>query len=235
MNDAKAVPCDVFVWGRGKAPDPRMTRVGGVPFLPRHVTWPTIQGCVSTFLCQFDFTDSHDLVPKLPGDLLLVFVRALESLWEDSGQADEELAFVWVANDETDIITRREIPKATHPFAFVEAWGVRHRTVDMPRWLGRDELTDFHGGEWLPVMQATKIGGVPYDSQPSTRRLPTGYLCQLVTVHPRRGVAWPWVDVRPRIGKFAPINERNELMIGDVGELTLRCTAKGKLKARIAW
>lgn len=84
------IPTDMFLWGRGEAPDPRMTKIGGVPYLPRDTPWPQHRGRPLTFVAQFGFHDSRDLVSKLPGDVLLVFApdrdalldaRRLHTLW----------------------------------------------------------------------------------------------------------------------------------------------------------
>ena len=85
IEDPNAIPCDVFVWGKGDPPNRRMTRVGGIPFLPKRVPWPNVKNMSTQFLCQFDFRDSKDLVGQtvardLPGDLLLVFTLSQDSL-----------------------------------------------------------------------------------------------------------------------------------------------------------
>ncbi|MEM6673876.1 MAG: DUF1963 domain-containing protein [Planctomycetota bacterium] len=81
-----AVPCDLIFWGRGSGPNPRMTRIGGTPWLPKGAAWPHLDGVPLGFLCQFNFEDSRDLVGDLPGDVLLVFVVDPETLgWFEAG------------------------------------------------------------------------------------------------------------------------------------------------------
>jgi hypothetical protein len=216
--DRKAVPCDLFVWGTGKPPDRRLTRVGGTPWLPKRIPWPDIDGVVPSFLCQFDFRDSSDLVGELPGDLLLVFVAEEHTMLS----ADvERMRFLWVSSAETDVIAPRAAPRPTHPFEFVRAWGVRYRSVDVPtKWDRAYAIAEKSKGSdrvWsLPVLWGTKIGGVPYDSQSIQRAVPAGYLCQLVSIQPSTKSLWPWADRRRPLQS----SSEHELMIGDLGELT---------------
>ena len=216
-----AIPCDLFVWGTGEPPDQRLTRVGGVPWLPRKTAWPVIRDVVTTFFCQFDFRDSRDLMGQrasghLPGDLLLVFVADEYSAF----CADEqEICFVWVSADETDIITSADVPEPTYPFELITAWGARYRTMDVPsKWDQAYDIPDTaaSGRCWiLPVLWGTKIGGVPYNSQHNHDETPPGYLCQLTSIQASHW-QWPWIDKEnpDRAGS-------DELMIGDMGELTL--------------
>lgn len=233
MTTARGFPCDVFVWGKGPAPDPRMTRIGGVPFLPRRIEWPSFDGSPATFLCQFDFTDSRDLVPALPAELLLVFVRDENALVDGEG-----IAYVWVAARETDIVTRKDVPAASRRFAFVEAWGVRHRTVDLPRyWKGLGEDAADHAWQ-APVTRATKIGGVPYGSQDMHVRPPKGYLCQIGSVQALSGAPWPWANRRRPLGLAFDgsgiYGDRNQLMFGDMGEMTFSLGPRGAISVDAA-
>jgi hypothetical protein len=235
IADSDAVPCDLFVWGTGTPPDGRLTRVGGSPWLPKDVPWPDIDGVVPSFLCQFDFRDSLDLVGDLPGDLLLVFVAEEDAML--SADADR-MRFLWVSAAETEVIEAAAVPSPTHPFEHVCAWGVRHRSVDVPSCWDRAHAIkkdkDGRGRLWsLPVLWGTKIGGVPYDSQNNLHAVPPGYLCQLVSIQPSCGIPWPWAD------REAPLTDRfkddgmyapgNNLMIGDMGELTFYVRSDGSI------
>jgi len=239
IEDSSAVPCDLFVWGVGESPDRRLTRVGGVPWLPRRTPWPVIGDVVTTFLCQFDFRDSRDLKGQrvsghLPGDLLLVFVADDNTAL--SGD-DQQMRFVWVSAEETDIVTAADIPKATYPFDFVTTWGVRYRTADVPaKWDDAYEIPDDAGGGrcWsLPVLWGTKIGGVPYNSQENQTEPPPDYLCQLVSIQ-ASATKWPWVDREAHLqdyGVDGRCEDKNCLMIGDMGELTLFLHDDGSVTA----
>ena len=225
-----AVPCDLFVWGIGEPPDRRLTRVGGMPWLPKAIPWPTFGGKAATFLCQFDFRDSKDLTGQLagktlPGDLLLVFVAGEYSALTGD---ENELQFVWVSAEETEIHTDNDVPDPAHPFEFVTAWGVRYRGEDVPsQWDKAYDIPDeaASGRLWaLPVLWGTKIGGVPYHSQENHYEVPSDYLCQLVSIQ-ASNTTWPWVNQESPLpegfGDDGIYGDKQHLMIGDMGELTL--------------
>ena len=68
------IATDVFVWARGEAPNPAMTKIGGVPYRPRSLPWPRDgEGRRIRFIAQLCFADSRDIVGDLPGDVLLIF------------------------------------------------------------------------------------------------------------------------------------------------------------------
>lgn len=241
-----AIPCDVFVWGKGVPPDLRMTRVGGTPFLPKRIPWPTVEESIAQFLCQFDFRDSKDLVGQtvareLPGDILLVFVKARSSLLSgDAGQ----FRFIWVSANESDddVIAAEDIPVAANPFEFVTAWGARFRTFDIPsKWEAAFQIPDdaSRGRTWiLPVYWATKIGGVPYHSQEVQRQVPSDFLCQLISIQPSHGTRWPWVNVEQPLELNSKDNgihhKSNSLSIGDLGELSFYLRKNGQISVDAA-
>lgn len=238
-----AVPCDIFVWGIGEPPDRRLTRVGGVPWLPKSTPWPTFGDTPATFLCQFDFRDSKDLhgqlaSQSLPGDLLLVFVAGEYSALTCD---EKELRFVWVSADEKEVYTRDDMPAGTPSFKFVTAWGARFRSKDIPsQWEKAYQVSKSpsSGRAWsLPVLWATKIGGVPYHSQRNQHAPPSGYLCQLVSIQASE-TSWPWIDQeQPLASGFGDNGIQSDnhcLMIGDLGEFTLFMRDDGTVTARSA-
>ena len=243
IADPDAVPCDVFVWGIGEPPDRRLTRVGGVPWLPKSTPWPTFGNTVATFLCQFDFRDSKDLHGQLagqslPGDLLLVFVAGEYSALTGD---DEELEFLWVSADENDVYTQTDVPAGAQSFDFVTAWGARFRSKDIhSQWDKAYKIPDDAGSGrfWcLPVLWATKIGGVPYNSQENHDAPPPNYLCQLVSIQ-ASGTSWPWINhEQPLASGFGDDGihaDKHHLMIGDMGELTLFMRDDGTVTASSA-
>src|SRR5258708_3866058 len=71
-----SVPCDIHIFVHGEAPRRDATVIGGVPYRPRTMPWPTRRdGTPMVFVCQFAFHQSQDIfgARTLPGDLLLVF------------------------------------------------------------------------------------------------------------------------------------------------------------------
>ncbi|GMV91359.1 MAG: hypothetical protein AMXMBFR82_11370 [Candidatus Hydrogenedentota bacterium] len=74
LDPVMGVPTDLFVWALGEGENPAGTRIGGMPYLPRAIDWPTSDdGAPKEFIAQFNLADSTDILPKLPGDLLLIF------------------------------------------------------------------------------------------------------------------------------------------------------------------
>ena len=153
------------------------------------------------------------------------------------------MRFLWVSADETDVIEAADVPRPTHPFEHVCAWGVRHRSVDVPSCWGRAYAIpdDAEGGGrlWaLPVLWGTKIAGVPYNSQDNLDAAPPDYLCQLVSIQPSADTPWPWADQETPLTKG--FKERgmhaaqNNLMIGDMGELTFYLRADGSVDVESA-
>ncbi len=238
-----AVPCDIFVWGIGEPPDRRLTRVGGVPWLPKSTPWPTFGKTVATFLCQFDFRDSKDLHGQLaggslPGDLLLVFVAGEHSALIGG---NEELRFVWVSAEENEVYTQYDVPAGAQSFDFVSSWGARFRSKDIPsQWTKAYEISETAGSGrlyCLPVLWATKIGGVPYNSQDNHHAPPPDYLCQLVSIQ-ASSTSWPWINhEQPLPGGFGDsgiYGDKQALKIGDMGELTLFMRDDGTVTASSA-
>lgn len=183
-----AVACDVFVWGCDAAPHPATTRLGGVPCLPRSMTWPGRDGVAATFWAQLSFLDSKDLVGQLPGDILLVFKHYVEGITSWDRRMYE---FVWVDWDQAAARWQpREVPLGGLD-AEAGLHGHRIRTSDHPGLLHTDREACANG---LHVLTATKIGGVPSDQQgihPPTVPATWRFLGQLVSTWPVEGVAHP--------------------------------------------
>ncbi len=74
----KTVPVDLVFWTCRQALNPYLTRVGGTPFRSADKPWPQKNGVPLTFIGQLCFIDTKDILPKLPGDLMLVFCVPLQ-------------------------------------------------------------------------------------------------------------------------------------------------------------
>jgi len=164
-----------------------------------------------------------------------VFVAEVDAML--SADSDR-MRFLWVSAVETEVIEAAAVPRPTHPFEHVSAWGVRHRSADHPscwdRALAIPKNAEGGSRRWmLPVLFGTKIGGVPYHSQDTLDVAPAGYLCQLVSIQPSHNSPWPWAD------REAPLSmgfkddgiyaSENQLMIGDMGELTFYMWSDGSI------
>lgn len=73
------VESDVFVLGYGEGPGRCITKIGGLPYMRKDCPWPISKetGRPLSFICQFRFSESVDIVGELPGDVLLVFCYKL--------------------------------------------------------------------------------------------------------------------------------------------------------------
>ena len=65
----------IFVMSIGEPPQPHLTKIGGLPYLPRDVAWPLDDDfSPMPFIGQIYFSDSLSILPcDLPGDVLLFF------------------------------------------------------------------------------------------------------------------------------------------------------------------
>ncbi len=102
--DLEREPTDVFVWSLGEPEQRAVTKISGLPYREAGKPWPhSRSGTPMNFVAQFCFADSRDIIPKLPGDLLLIFVEGKEwspgeydFLWGDLDERDSEVIFEWV-------------------------------------------------------------------------------------------------------------------------------------------
>src|SRR6185295_5497507 len=94
LRIGEAFPADVFVWAKGEPENPACTKVGGRPFWPADEPWPTTpDGLPCSFLAQFNFADSADIV----GDDLAACVLVVLTNSQPDWLSDENsLSFHWV-------------------------------------------------------------------------------------------------------------------------------------------
>lgn len=215
------VPCDLFLWGRGEGPDPRMTRIGGVPWFPRTQPWPMAGGAPMAFVAQFNFEDSVDIVGETPAEVLLLFTADPARL---QGVEPPRMQLVWVPARLDDPLDASSMPDRAPSVPF-EAFGARLRTADHPKaWgLSHDIPEVVDESAWkLPTLWGTKIGGVPFTSRGNLMEAPDGYLCQLVTAEPAGSGPWPLVN------EDEPAGAPDGLMIGRHGELVICASPDGR-------
>ena len=174
--------------------------VGGCPFLPEGVSWPTYDGDVMSFLVQVDFAE----VPALPGfpssGLLQWFVASTGNYGMTYDATAGTVGFEARWYDARDLTTRSQfVPGDTLPFsprnpgpaghggwgravAFTREDGVPSReeidSLDLPsyRRLGEAdpdwEIYDSDDNP-RPYGSGSKVGGYPYPVQNDPRfRLP---------------------------------------------------------------
>jgi Domain of unknown function (DUF1963) len=166
---------DVFVFGKGESKQLYLTKVGGKPYLSEDVAWPEDEdGMPLSFVAQFCFSDSKDLVGKLPGDVLLIFGSTVdeENLEWERGNADD-LTFIWMDIDED--IEIQDIPEDA--VSFKPYYSQIFRSFDL---LDPDPFIEVNGEFTLlpSILPCTKIGGVPFWAQ-EKEKLPGKPLCML--------------------------------------------------------
>lgn len=243
-----AVPTDVFVMGKGPAPNPALTRVSGVPYWPKSKPWPESKdGAPCQFLAQFCFKDSLDLHRKLPGDLLLIFVPQddEEWLWEP-----DLIRLEWASTAENPALLT-DLPKGVKSFSPSEWYGVIHRTLDYPEGIKPARELEVEQAYDLPVLNGTKIGGIPHgiQEQPKLGRNPvTGqpvllpkrkgkaeprtFLCQLTSLQAAPEVPYPWTNRKEPLGLDFDSSgiycEENDCSFGDMGSIYVYMEPSGR-------
>lgn len=200
-------PTDVFVCGFGESPERGATKIGGLPYRPTGLAWPVGEsGKPMTFLCQYCFSDSRDLVGGTPGDILLVFSQgsAVASDWP------EFLHFEWYPIGMSDLIGLPELPVTG--WRILNCYCERWRTVDyVDESLASEIFADVVkiGEDLAPIprsmcisklvcLEALKIGGLPmsYEGEEQHIEQPDGMrlLCTLPGIYPSIDVPHPFLN-----------------------------------------
>jgi hypothetical protein len=201
---AKA-PADAFVFSLGEPRRRAVTKVGGLPYRPRAKPWPRGPGNdPMTFLAQFRFLESRDILPELPDDVLVVFVRD-DNMYDSEGY----FHFEWYPLGLRNLVRPADVPPRQWQAA--ACWGHRHRTVD---YLDLDQgfecLADIYSEvKYLAQtgrisrLSGLKIGGLPSWENlddPNTEHFATRQLlCSAGGLIPWPFTPFPWVnDPKPR-------------------------------------
>lgn len=140
------VASDLLTWVKGEPPDRFITKIGGLPYRPSSVPWPLRpSGQPMTFLAQFCFADSTDLVGSLPGDVLLIFASQEDAYIPIPSRYEEDVAlrFEWYPLGLEGLVTPAEMPPSS--------WKL------LPCY-ARVQRSDAEAGG----CEGPKIGGTPY-------------------------------------------------------------------------
>jgi hypothetical protein len=212
-NLGQAIPTDVFAFGSGDGPNRAGTKIGGLPYRPAAVPWPSTRddGREMTFVGQLNFRDSTDLAGPLPGDILLIFTPDDEA-W-GTGDPDA-FRFEWYTEGVADLIASKDVPEPA--WSFPVCYGVRSRTADFP---DSKSLFDEYRGRWrIAVLEGTKIGGVPpfLDEINASGAVSGKFLASIGSVKPESDYPYPWIN-----RKIPQDGECDWLMWGDLGVLSL--------------
>jgi hypothetical protein len=213
-----AVPVDRFVLAKGEPEARFLTKFNGPPYRPAGLEWPHDRtGRPLTFLGQLCFADSADHIGRLPGEVLLIFVRTMRTLIDEVvpfvDPYDDEncLVFEWHPINIGRLIEPDKV--APPPFVFPTAHGVRFRTVDYSG--GGENIQSFaesHFGDRLPrhpfrrqaIVRAVlrqpsfKIGGLPFSYAEPEGAIEDRFLGAIGDISLSSGVRFPWAnDSRP--------------------------------------
>lgn len=224
------VPTDVFVMGKGEAPRRDCTKIGGKPYWPANRPWPRKpDDNPYRFLAQFNFVDSKDLFPNLPGDVLLIFADDGEDWYWDPAQA----IFEWMP---LGLDYQEEFPPSLTSKYEGRFFGAIHRTADYPAfiqpyWKVPPELFEV-GIQRLPLLDATKIGGVGYDpvNQPPTPGL---FLCRMASIQPEPFMPFPWVNDPNPVDLKRIYSPDNEICIWDMRGICFFLQDDGTIITRV--
>jgi hypothetical protein len=250
LRKGMAFATDVFVFGMGAPKDRRITKISGLPYWPKARTWPKADGgSPYQFLAQFCFVDSRDLVGKLPGDILLLFVPQgdEEWLWEL-----DRVRFEWLSLDTSALIDA--LPTGVQPFCQSEWYGVLHRTHDYPGAAEQARKLKVDQPYNLPVLNGSKIGGIPHAIQTKakygvdpTTGLPVllpdrkgkspaqCFLCQLSSIQAAPDVVYPWTNQKRKLtlefDETGIYGDGNQCMFGDMGSIYIFIDSSGRCMA----
>ncbi len=122
-------PVDLFVWEIGEPDMRHATKIGGSPYRPAQLPWPTFMASSGNepmvFLAQFCFTNQPNIFESLPGDVMLIFT--------EGGTFCSNPHFEWYdfGIPDSDLINGQEVPDTTAlTDPFVTCFGHVHRTDD---------------------------------------------------------------------------------------------------------
>ncbi len=224
-----AVPVDIFLWSIAPPEKPYLTKLGGVPHREAGKAWPTADGKPFTFVGQFCFIDSRDIISdKLPDDVMLIFFKDADSIYEGSVHIE------WSSIDLQSPVTAEQCPEPG--FAVPRLSGHIYRTNEYPESGDVFEQADHHQSWLFPTTQSTKIGRESFSPQHDPRNDGEELLCTLNSVHPKTyppGAKWPFIGLEtlPK-GRNQPDNGYNceNMMFGDVGCIFFVINKDGRVR-----
>ncbi len=250
-----ARPTTVFLWEVGEGPawrKRRGTRIGGTPWWPADEPWPVdSEGEPLRFVAQLDFDVKHPLEIEFPGEILSLFITEEDGIWGD-------YHFFWHAAEETKkLLKPQDMPSFYenedlvygpffgHPcltydyelydWKSPESW--REHNADeaaSPGWL-KKIIPGVSQAEYVPVVQATKIGGIPYFIQsyepgsPECNWKPDWmFLCTISSIWDHRFSRGRTKGVF--INQPKKLLEYRDFMLADVGQIYLFADESGRLR-----
>ncbi len=218
---------DILAFAKGEPVHRAVSKVGGLPYWPSNREWPVGKsGLPMSFVSQICFSDSMDIVGKLPGEILLIFADGI--FGKDWTECDKHgLHFEWMRLERQSLIEATQMPSnrwKLHP------WHASiHRTFDYvaDADLKLEEFEHFYG---ILTISGSKIGGIPEWIQ-GEERLPGNFLCTIGTLMPIGKKPVPLLPYElPPEYYFDRVQDKDEgyfLVWGDMGTLYLSLNNDG--------
>ncbi len=227
----RAVPVDIFLWSTEPPIKPYLTKIGGVPHRESTAPWPTDASKPFTFVAQFCFADSRDIVSdRIPNDVMLIFFKNADALYEE-----DSIHVEWSSIRLDSPITADQCPPPS--FTVPKLSGHIYRTNEYPESWSVFEQAG-HGQCYLfPTTQSTKIGRETFFTQNDPRGPTDELLCALNSVHPTTyppGAKWPFIGLETLPDDWNKPDDDYEwgkyrMMFADVGCMYFLIDRQGKV------
>lgn len=219
QNLGPSVPVDIFLWSIDPPKKPFLTKLGGTPHRESSKPWPSADGKPFTFVGQFCFADSRDIVSqKIPDDVMLIFFKDADSLYDQ-----DSVHIEWSSVDLNSPISADQCPAPS--FVVPQLSGHIYRTNEYPESRDVFEQAGHYRYYLFPTTQSTKIGRETYFIQNDPRGPDDELLCALNSVHPTTyppGAKWPFIGLETLPDDWAKPDDHYEwgkyrMMFADVG------------------
>ncbi|TVP93898.1 MAG: DUF1963 domain-containing protein [Planctomycetaceae bacterium] len=214
-----SVPVDVFLWSVDPPEKPFLTKLGGTPHRESTKPWPTDDGKPYTFVAQFCFADSQDIVSQnIPDAVMLIFFKDPGSIYKR-----ESVHIEWSPIELNSPMSAEQCPPPS--FTVPQLSGHIYRTNEYPESRDVFEQAGHYQFYLFPVTQATKIGRETFFIQNDPRGPADELLCTLNSVHPTTyppGAKWPFIGLEELPDDWNKPDDHYEwgkyrMMFADVG------------------
>ena len=228
-----SVPVDIFIWSLGEPVNRFATKSGGLPYRSIDLPWPSTHlGSPMSLLGQINFSDSKDIVGRLPGDLLLIFGDFRDN------EGSYEFFLEWQTFGLTNLVEK--VPAGVF---FVEpCYGSILRRNAFPNAKLIDEYQEpltIEGKRirfWQELLEypATQIGNAPpFIQMDDENQFPGKPLCRVSTINPllssSLGFPFPFINVAD--GSVYDSISNSYLTIGDLGAIDVFIDENGQVVA----
>jgi hypothetical protein len=170
---------DLVSFIKGEPADRFITKIGGLPYRPVGRPWPRRpSGTPMAFLAQLCFTDSTDVVGRLPGDVLVIFARDEYAFLASKYDLEPALLFEWYPLGLEGLVSAADVPPT--PWKLLPCYGVVERVEEEAGGVEGTKL----GGEprWIQHELEVKdrflftLGQVRLSASADQRKAGSGYL-----------------------------------------------------------